>query len=119
MRAGVPKRGAIRLSRKCSVDPVSAILAFARSGEADWALPDGVRWFLYDFRDAAIISVPEWETENLKRCLRGVTLSGVIRAKLVSRYLEAFSDAGMSRELVEVVWVCYKVDSIDLNEILP
>lgn len=58
--AQVLKHGHLRLINDCFVDPVSMIFELARAGEIDWAAPLCVGWFLYDFKDAAIISIPEW-----------------------------------------------------------
>lgn len=33
----------------CAVDPVAAILAFARVGETGWRVPDCLCWILYVF----------------------------------------------------------------------
>lgn len=41
-----------------------------------------------------------------KRGLRGDTLPGVVYAKVVPRYVNEFSDDGMSREFAEAVWNC-------------
>lgn len=42
MRTDVQKHGLCRLISDCTVDPVSAILAFARAEEFDWAAPECV-----------------------------------------------------------------------------
>lgn len=94
---------------------MSAILASARASEIDWAAPDCVKWFLYNFADAATILVPEWQTRSLKRGLRGDNQSGVFHAKVVSRYANEFHGAGISRELAKVVRNCYKADGINLG----
>lgn len=41
------------------VDPVTHILAFVGLGEIDWTSLDFLGWFLKDFEEATIISVPE------------------------------------------------------------
>lgn len=57
--ADVLKRSPLHLIRVCTVDPVSAMLVFARAGMLDRAAHDCAEWFLYDSKSAAIISVPE------------------------------------------------------------
>lgn len=56
---------------------MSAIFAIARPGEIDWAAFDCAGWFLYDFKDVAIISISEWLTKSLNRGLRGDSLPGI------------------------------------------
>lgn len=75
LRVDVLKRRLLRLVISCSVDPVSAVLAFARFVENDRAAPDRVGWFLYDYKDAAIIPVSECQTNGLKRGLRDDSFS--------------------------------------------
>lgn len=96
VRVNVSKRSLLRLVSHCTVDPVSVVLAFARAAGIDWAAPNCVGLLLYKFKDAAIISVFEWQTKSLKWGLRGDTLPGVDYVKVVSRYVEVFVDACMS-----------------------
>lgn len=79
------KRELLRIISDCAVDPVSVILAFARAGETDWTPRCCPVWFLYDFADATIISVPEWQVESLKRALCGDAVHGVVHAKVAFR----------------------------------
>lgn len=72
---------------------------------------------MYGFKDAAIISVLEWQTKRLKRVLRGDSLPGVVYAKVVLRYVIEFCYASMSCQLVKAVWSRYKADGIYLKEI--
>lgn len=83
----------------CTVDSMSAVMAFARAGEVDWTAPDCFGCFLYAFADPAIIFA-EWQTQSLKRDLRRDTLPGVVHAEVESRYVSEFRDADMSREPV-------------------
>lgn len=80
---------------------MAATIAFARLGGIDWAALNCVGWFLYDFADATIKSVPEWETKSLQRDLRGDSLPRVIHANVAQGYGGEFRDAGMSREFAE------------------
>lgn len=116
MRVDVHKRDLLRLISDCTVDPVSAILAFTRVGKIDWAAPDCVGRFLYDSKVVAIFSVPERQTKNLKRVLRVDSLLGVVYVK-VARYMKEFSNAGMSGEIFKAVWGRYHADGIDLKGI--
>lgn len=56
VRADVLKRGLLRLIGDCAAYPVAAIFAFARLGKIDWAAPVSIRWLLYKFADATVIS---------------------------------------------------------------
>lgn len=96
MRANVLKRGLVRLISDRAVDPVAKILAFARLVKMDWAAPDCVEWFPYEFTDSAITLVLEWHTKSLKHGLRGDALPEVVHAKAALRYVEGFRGAGMS-----------------------
>lgn len=100
------------------VHPVSVILAFTGAGEIDWAAPDFVGWYAYDFKDAAIILVPEWQTKSLKQGLLGEALPGVVHEKLAPRGVKEFRYAAMSRELAEAVWSCYKANGTGLKKLL-
>lgn len=40
MRAYIFKRGLLRMSRSCTMDLLAAILAVARAGVINWAVPD-------------------------------------------------------------------------------
>lgn len=117
MKAEVLNHGLSRLISDCSVDTLSAIVAFARAGEVHRAAPDVFGLLLYDFADAAIIFVPEWLTRGLKQSLHGETLPGNVHVTVMSRYVNKFRDAGMRREFAKAVGNRYKVDGIDLNEI--
>lgn len=97
LRTDVLKRGLLCFISDCTIDPASAIIAFERAGEMEWAAPDWVGWLLYNFKDTAFISVPEWQRKQLKRGLRGYCVHGVAHAKMAPRYVEEFSDAGISR----------------------
>lgn len=66
---------------------VSEILAFWHAGNDDKAAFDFVKWFPYDFKDAAIVSIPDWQTKSMKRGLRGDSLPRVAHAKVVLRYV--------------------------------
>lgn len=76
---------------------------------------DCLGWFSYDFADATIILVPEWNDTSPKRGRRGDALSEATHAMAVFRYIEEFCDAGMSRELAEVAWTRYEADCVDLE----
>lgn len=62
------------------MDLVAALLAFARLGEVDWAAPNAVGWFIYDFSDAVIVSVPEWRAAGFKRGRCGKTVLAVLHS---------------------------------------
>lgn len=59
MRKKVLHRKILRIISDCDVDPVVALLAFARSGKVDWVIRNPVCLFSYDISDAVIVSVPE------------------------------------------------------------
>lgn len=82
MRASVLNLRLFRLTGVCAVDPMPAILAFARPGEINWTAPDCVGRFLYQFADAAIIFFLELQTKCLKWGLRGYPLPRVVHAKV-------------------------------------
>lgn len=84
-----------------------------RAGETDLAAPDCVECFLYDFTDAAIITVFERRTKSLKLGLHGSTIPRVTHAKGSPLYVEETSNAGVSRELSETVRACYNADDTD------
>lgn len=48
MRASILKRELSCIVSGCAVDLMSAMLALARVGKIDWAVPDVLGWFLYD-----------------------------------------------------------------------
>lgn len=104
--------------RNCAVDLVAAILAFARADKIDYMVPDCLGWFLYEFADATIISVPEWRASSANRRPRGDAPPGSAFAKAVSFYVEMFCDAGMSQEFLKAVWVRYKAASNDSENTL-
>lgn len=102
IRANVLKRELLRRFSDCVVDPMAAILAFARLSKIDWETHDCVRCHLYKVADAAIISVPKWQTKCMKRGLRSDALPGVTHAEAVC-YVKEFCGACMSREFTKVV----------------
>lgn len=59
LRANILKHVSLLISKDCMVDLVSAILAFAQDGEADWTVSDCLNWFLFDLAKATIMSAPE------------------------------------------------------------
>lgn len=103
VRADVPKRGLLRLISDSTLEPVFAILDFARAGKVDRAAPDSVGWLLYDFKNAAFIPVFEWQTKSVKRGLCGDSLPGVSHAKVAPCYVEECIDASMSGEFAKTV----------------
>lgn len=103
MEAGFLKRGLLRLISDCTVEPASAVSAFACAGEVYQEESDRVGEFLYDVKNAATYFGPQLQTKSLKRGLRGVSLPGVVHVKVVPRYVEEFSNAYMSRVFVKTV----------------
>lgn len=81
-RANVPKRGLLRLFSDYAINPVAAILVFARFGKVDCTTPVCLGWFLYDFTNAAIVFVPEWKTKSLIHGPRGDALPEAVHAKV-------------------------------------
>lgn len=57
MRTDILQRGHSQLIRDCAVDSLSLILVNLLADEIELATPDCVRWLLYDFIEAGIISV--------------------------------------------------------------
>lgn len=98
MRASTLKRGLSQTISDCVVHPVATFIAFARAGEIDRTATNCLGCFLYDFVDATIIFVSEWETIGLKRGLREDALPGVVHAKVVPCQVDEFCDACMFRE---------------------
>lgn len=49
MRDKILERGLLHIFWDCEVEPVSAVLGFARSSELDWTAPDSLGWFHNDF----------------------------------------------------------------------
>lgn len=87
MRVNVLKRGLLRNISNFFVDPLAAILDFARADDIYWTASECVDWFCYEFEDAAIVFVSGWLTKSLKQCLRGDALARLAEAKVASRYL--------------------------------
>lgn len=117
-RADVLKCGLLRFISDCTVDLVSATLDFARTCEIVRAESECEGSVPFEFKDAAIIFVSEWETMGLKWGLRGDAVCEVVHARVGPRYVKEFSDAGMSREFAGAVWACYTADGADLKESL-
>lgn len=115
MRPNVLKRDLLRFIRVRYSDTVAVTLVVARVGDIHWATPDREGGFLYYFADATTISIPDWQTESLKRDLRGSALHGAVHVEVAPRYVEVFCGAGMSREFGEEVWACYKAGDFDLK----
>lgn len=57
-------RGLSRVISDFAADPVAAILAFARAGKIACTASDSLGCVHYDFTDANIISIPEWQTRR-------------------------------------------------------
>lgn len=71
--------------------------------------------FSYAFGEATIIPVSEWHDTSYRQGRQGGTLSRTVYLKLTPQYVKEFRDEGVSRELVEAVWVRYKVDGTNLG----
>lgn len=104
--------------KRLSVDLKAAVSVFARAGEIDWYVLDGLGGSLYEFVVATAISVPKWQAKSLKQGLRDEALPGAVREKVIPFYAGEFCDAGVSREFTEAVWAQYKMDDNDLKSIL-
>lgn len=77
MRAEVLNCGLLGFVSDCAVDPVAAILAFARAGKIDRTASDCVGWFLYDNADAVIIFVLERQAKSLNGVLDMTIYTGL------------------------------------------
>lgn len=115
MRATILKCVILRIISDCAIDLVAALSAFARAGKIDQTVPDCLAWFLNDFADATIISVPEWQAKISKLGSCGIFFPGPVYTKVVSRFVEEFLDAGMSREFFKAVWARCMADGTGME----
>lgn len=97
MREKTLQRGLLRIINDYNVDPVLALMAFARSGVVGWSSFDAVGWFSYDFVEAMIVNVPEWTSGGHKRGRAGEILLGVAHQRVRSTYVADYREVGMRR----------------------
>lgn len=72
MWANILERGHFCIFINSAVDSVAAFSAFARAGEADWAVVDCWGWASYVFVEPTIVSESEWHSGMLQIASRGV-----------------------------------------------
>lgn len=64
VKASVLDRGLSTLMCKCDVDPMAALLVFARVREIGCSESEAVGWLLYDLALAMIAAVAEWNGDG-------------------------------------------------------
>lgn len=99
------------------VDPVLALMAFARSEELDWSAFNAVVWFPFDVAEAKIVNGPEWAGGGLKRGRAGEPVSGMTHPKVWPTYVLEYCETGMRRAYARAVWDRFKATNVDLDKI--
>lgn len=92
----------------CTVDPVSALLSYARLSEVDRSDSEALSWYPSIFALAMVIAVSEWNLDGSNKGSFGGVVPGAVHSKVLSRYADEFLESDMKRYTAEKAQNCIK-----------